>query len=348
MFKKATKSNLKIRLALSGASGSGKTYSALSIASNLGNRIALIDTERGSASKYADLFNFDTCELTNHHPAKYIEAIRQAEDMGYDIIIIDSLTHAWFSELELAGGRFDGWAKVRPLERKLIDAMIGSKCHIIATMRSKTEWLIEENQKNGKSSYSPKKVGTSPIQASGVEYEFDVAGELDYTHILTISKSRCPAVTDKTFLNPGKELASSLKSWLATEEESQPQTIETPQRLEAVSVADSQDLRVKQIRTLLDYPIELIKEWLQSNHVERPSQLDSRKVDELVKTMCLAWASPLSAHPKYTADSYEKNVVRAVIEGYSELDAIQNWMKQVQQLKKQEQKQEAGIFSSFS
>lgn len=257
MFKKATKSNLKIRLALSGASSSGKTYSALSIASNLGNRIALIDTERGSASKYADLFNFDTCELTNHHPAKYIEAIRQAEDMGYDIIIIDSLTHAWFSELELAGGRFDGWAKVRPLERKLIDAMIGAKCHIIATMRSKTEWLIEENQKKGKSSYSPKKVGTSPIQASGVEYEFDVAGELDYTHILTISKSRCPAVTDKTFLNPGKELAFELKSWLATEE-SQPQTIESPQKLESASVADTQDLRVKQIRTLLDYPIELI------------------------------------------------------------------------------------------
>ncbi|MEO1558788.1 MAG: ATP-binding protein [Cyanobacteria bacterium J06632_19] len=337
MFKKATKSNLKIRLALSGASGSGKTYSALSIASNLGNRIALIDTERGSASKYADLFNFDTCELTNHHPAKYIEAIRQAEDMGYDIIIIDSLTHAWFSELELAGGRFDGWAKVRPLERKLIDSMIGSKCHIIATMRSKTEWLIEENQKNGKSSYSPKKVGTSPIQASGVEYEFDVAGELDYTHILTISKSRCPAVTDKTFLNPGKELASSLKSWLATEEESQPQTIEAPQRLEAVSVADSQDLRVKQIRTLLDYPIELIKEWLQSNGVERPSQLDSRKVDELVKTMCLAWASPLSAHPKYTADSYEKNVVRAVIEGYSEFEVIQNWMNAVESNRKQKE-----------
>ncbi|MEB3219828.1 MAG: AAA family ATPase [Nostocales cyanobacterium 94392] len=162
-----------------------------------------------------------------------------------------------FYDLELAGGRFDGWAKVRPLERKLIDAMIGSKCHIIATMRSKTEWLIEENQKNGKSSYSPKKVGTSPIQASGVEYEFDVAGELDYTHILTISKSRCPAITDKTFLNPGKELALEFKSWLATVEESPPQTtVET--------VPDTQDLRVKQIRTLLDYPVELIKEWLRS------------------------------------------------------------------------------------
>ncbi|MEO1433447.1 MAG: hypothetical protein AAFV71_31185, partial [Cyanobacteria bacterium J06633_8] len=90
-------------------------------------------------------------------------------------------------------------------------------------------------------------------------------------------------------------------------------------------------------RTLLDYPIELIKEWLQSNGVERPSQLDSRKVDELVKTMCLAWASPLSAHPKYTADSYEKNVVRAVIEGYSEFEVIQNWMNAVESNRKQKE-----------
>jgi predicted ATP-dependent serine protease len=157
MFKKATKENLKLRLALSGASGSGKTYSALSIASHLGKRIAVIDTERGSASKYADLFSFDTCELTNYHPSKYIEAIKSAEENGYEILVIDSLSQAWFSELELAGGRFDGWSKVRPLARKLLDAMIGSKCHIIATMRSKTEWLIEENQKNGKASYSPKK-----------------------------------------------------------------------------------------------------------------------------------------------------------------------------------------------
>ena len=342
MFKKATKSNLKIRLALSGASGSGKTYSALSIASHLGKRIALIDTERGSASKYADLFNFDTCELTNHHPAKYIEAIHQAEEMGYHVICIDSLTHAWFSEVELAGGRFDGWAKVRPLERKLIDAMIGSKCHIIATMRTKTEWLVEETtNKSGKSSFKPKKIGTSPIQASGIDFEFDVAGELDYTHILTISKSRCPAVTDKTFLNPGKELASLLKTWLETEE-AQPQVVETP------SNTYSQDLRVKQIRTLLDYPLESIKEWLQSNGVERPSQLDNRKVDELVKTMCLTWAAPLSVHPSYTDNSYNKNVVRAVIEGCSEVEAIKDWMDQVQQLRKHNEKEETGIFSSFN
>ncbi len=330
MFKRATKSNLRIRLALSGASGSGKTFSALSIASHLGSRIALIDTERGSASKYADLFNFDTCELTNYHPAKYIEAIQTAESMDYEIIIIDSLSHAWFSELEIAGGKFDGWAKVRPLERKLIDAMIGSKCHIIATMRSKTEWLIEETQKNGKASYSPKKIGTSPIQASGIEFEFDVAGELDYTHILTISKSRCPALTDRTFLNPGKELASELKTWLATEEQSpQPSVVPTPIQ-PASTVVEPQDLRVKQIRILLDYPVDLVKEWLQFQGVDRPSRLHSNKIDELVKTMCLAWASDKCEHPNEAVSSYQKYVVEAVAAGGNEVAAVRAWMQHVQ------------------
>lgn len=215
MFKPANKSQIKIRFALSGASGSGKTYSALAIAQHLGNYIALIDSERGSASRYADRFNFQTCELNDHHPAKYIEAIKTAEAMNFDVIIIDSLSHAWFWELDLAGGRFDGWKNVRPLERKLIDAMIGSSAHIIATMRSKTEWVMEEyTAKDGKTKQAPKKIGTAPIQSSGIEYEFDLAGELDYNHILTISKSRCSQLADKTFLNPGKEVADILQAWI--------------------------------------------------------------------------------------------------------------------------------------
>ncbi|BAZ40252.1 ERF family protein [Calothrix sp. NIES-4101] len=332
-FKKATKENLKLRLALSGASGSGKTYSALSIASNLGSRIALIDTERGSASKYADLFNFDTCELTNYHPAKYIEALQSAETMGYEIIVIDSLSHAWFSELELAGGRFDGWAKVRPLERKLMDAMIGSKCHIIATMRSRTEWLIEENQKNGKASYSPKKIGTSPIQASGIEFEFDVAGELDYTHILTISKSRCPAITDKTYLNPGKEFAEELKTWLKTSSNS-PGILEhysnhNYSAQQNPNIEPNQDLRVKQVRILLNYPVELVVEWLQSKNVERPNQLETKEIDELIKTMCLSWAEDKFEHPRYATNSYQRNVVEAIYSGIPEIEAIQSWMENV-------------------
>lgn len=222
MFKKATKAQIKIRLAISGPSGSGKTYTSLAIATALGKRVAVIDTEHGSASRYADLFDFEVCELDNHHPAKYIEAIQAAERMGFDVIIADSFSHAWFAELELAGKGFDGWKNVRPLERKLIEKIVSSPAHIIATMRSKTEYVMEEYVKDGRTKNAPKKVGMAPIQSSGIEYEFDIAGELDHNHIMSISKSRCPALTDQTFLNPGKNIADELLRWINSAPPEQP------------------------------------------------------------------------------------------------------------------------------
>lgn len=214
MFKKATKEKIKVRLALSGASGAGKTYSALAIASYLAKPIALIDTERCSASKYADKFDFDVCELTDFHPARYIEAIQAAEQAGYSTIIIDSLSHAWYWELDAVDSQrnsFAAWKNVRPLERKLIDAIVGCGSHVIATMRSKTEWVIETNAK-GKA--EPRKVGTTPVQTASIEYEFDIAGEMNQQHILTITKSRCSELSDKTFLNPNKEVAVILNEWI--------------------------------------------------------------------------------------------------------------------------------------
>lgn len=219
-FQKATKKNSKLRLAIAGPSGAGKTFTALRIAGGLGSRIAVIDTEHGSASKYADLFEFDVCELNNHHPAQYIEALRDADKEGYEIIIIDSLSHAWYAELDLAskGKGFEGWKNVRPLERALIDAMLDSPAHIISTMRSKTEWIMEDYvNKAGKNCTAPKKVGTAPIQTSGIEYEFDIAGEMDLSHVLTLSKSRCPALSNTSHLNPGKELAETILQWLSAE-----------------------------------------------------------------------------------------------------------------------------------
>src|SRR4051794_18011129 len=95
MFQRATKRQARLRLALIGPAGSGKTFTALAIATALGSRVALLDTERGSASKYSDLFTFDTCELEIHHPQRYIDAISAAEAADYDVLIIDSLSHAW-------------------------------------------------------------------------------------------------------------------------------------------------------------------------------------------------------------------------------------------------------------
>lgn len=214
MFKKATKDKIKIRLAISGASGSGKTYSALAIASHLAKPMALIDTERGSSKKYADKFEFDLCELTDFHPSQYIKAIQAAEQAGYGTIIIDSLSHAWYWELDAAASQrnsFTGWKNVRPLERKLIDAIVGCRAHVIATMRTKTEWVVEKNDK-GKA--EPRKIGTTPVQTSSIEYEFDIAGEINQEHILKITKSRCSELADKDFLNPGKEVAVTLNEWI--------------------------------------------------------------------------------------------------------------------------------------
>ncbi|WP_375491125.1 hypothetical protein [uncultured Nostoc sp.] len=100
--------------------------------------------------------------------------------------------------------------------------------------------------------------------------------------------------------------------------------------LTVVQTVHPQDLRVKQIRTLLDYPLDLVKEWLQFQDVERPSQLDTSKVDELVKTMCLAWASNKFDHPNHAQNSYLKHVVDAVAKDASEVQVIQNWMQHVQ------------------
>lgn len=232
MFKKATKKQSKLRLALAGTSGAGKTYSALSIASHLGSSIAVIDTEKGSASKYSDIFDFDVCDLSEYHPTQYIKAIRAADTAGYDVIIIDSLTHAWYAELELAGGNFNNWSKVKPLERALIDAMLSSKAHIIATMRSKTEYTMQEGTgRNGQKTAVPVKVGMAPIQASGIEYEFDVAGDLSLEHVLSITKTRCPDLDNTTHLFPGKELAQRLLAWLGSgspQPEFAPPTQEAP------------------------------------------------------------------------------------------------------------------------
>lgn len=188
-FKKAERKQAKLRLALTGPSGAGKTYSALKLAKGIGGRIAVIDTERGSASLYSDLVDFDTLELNAPFtPEAYIEAIHDAEKHGYDVLIIDSLTHEWNGKggiLEIhdvttrtktKGNSYTAWGEVTPRHNAFIDAILQSSIHVIATMRSKADFVITENDK-GKS--VPKKVGLAPIQRDGLEYEFTVVLDID-------------------------------------------------------------------------------------------------------------------------------------------------------------------------
>lgn len=224
-FQKATKKQAKARIALIGPSGSGKTFSALRIAQGLGNSIAVIDTERGSASKYAHRFEFDTNEIDNYHPETYIKAIHEAEQAGYDVLIIDSLSHAWMGKdgaLELvdraaarmkSSNSFAAWRDVTPIHNKLVDTIISARLHIIATMRSKTEYVQERNEQTGKQVI--RKVGTQAIQREGFEYEFDIVGDMDLDHNLIISKTRCELLDGKVYNLPSPEFGKVVLSWLS-------------------------------------------------------------------------------------------------------------------------------------
>lgn len=223
-FARATKAKAKARIALAGPSGGGKTYTALRVASVLSpDSIAVLDTERGSASKYADEFAFDTFEPDSYAPELLIDALASAGAAGYGTFIVDSLSHFWMGadgmleQVDRAGKRvgggnsFAGWKEMRPVERRMVDAMLAYPGHVIATMRTKTEWVIEQNER-GKN--VPRRVGTKAEQRDGIEYEFDVVGDLNLENELMVTKTRCPALKRAVIREPGEEFAETVKAWL--------------------------------------------------------------------------------------------------------------------------------------
>ncbi|QRZ05920.1 ATP-binding protein [Mycolicibacterium austroafricanum] len=222
-FKPATREASFARIALSGPSGSGKTYTALALATALSDKVAVIDTERGSASKYVGLngWQFDTVQPDSYAPLSLVELLGAAAGGEYGCVVIDSLSHYWMGAdgmLEQAdrrgrnGNNFAGWKEVRPEERRMIDALTSYPGHVIATMRSKTEYVIEENERGKK---VPRKVGMKPEQRDGIEYEMDVVGDLDHDNTLTIVKSRIHTLSKAVIPLPGEELAHQIADWLS-------------------------------------------------------------------------------------------------------------------------------------
>lgn len=222
MFKRAERKKAKLRLALCAPSGAGKTYSALLIAQGLGGRIAMIDTERGSGELYSNLCEYDVCQIQPPYtPKKYIEAIHEAERAGYGTIIIDSLTHAWagqgglLEEVDKRKGRgndFTAWRDITPQHNALVDAMLQSSCHIIATMRTKTAYEVVKDERTGKT--KPVKVGLAPVQRDGLEYEFTVVLDIDVDkHIASASKDRTSLFDGEVFV-PTVETGQTILQWL--------------------------------------------------------------------------------------------------------------------------------------
>jgi hypothetical protein len=185
-----------------------------------GRPIAVIDTERGSASKYADRFTFDVLELEDQSIDGYVAAITEAGKAGYAVLIIDSLSHGWQSLLEevekLAKAKYRGntwsaWSEGTPHQRRLVQAILNYPGHVIATMRSKTEWTTVDN--NGKK--TPQRVGLAPEQGKGIEYEFDLLVEISTEHVANVIKDRTGKFQDKLIDKPGEEFGQQLAAWLS-------------------------------------------------------------------------------------------------------------------------------------
>lgn len=279
-FKKATKEKAKLRLALFGVSGSGKTYTALRIATGLageGGRIAVIDTERNSACKYSDRFNFDVCDAKKPSIENLKMFIDEAR--SYDVLIIDSMTHAWLELLQevekLAKTKFGGntwsaWSEGTPKQMSLINALLDFPGHIIATMRVETNWTTVTNEK-GK--VVPVRVGEAPKQGKGIEYEFDMLMQISPEHDALVIKDRTSKYQDEVIQLPDEEFGKALGEWL--QDGGVAKTKETKQKTKVVEEVEYDEV-----------PFDDPKEELKSITVEEIVETSDGNIKDLFKKKC--------------------------------------------------------------
>lgn len=223
-FRVAERKQVKLKIGLSAPSGAGKTYSALLIAYGIcgdWEKIAVIDTENGSAELYSNLGAYSVCSISPPFtPKKYIEAIHEAEKFGFKVLIIDSLSHAWSGEGGLldmqdkatkaskSGNSYTSWREITPEHNRLVDAILQSNMDVIVTTRAKSEYVITDE--NGKKNI--KKVGLAPVFRDGLEYELTVFFDLSQEHVASTSKDRTGLFDGQNFI-PSFETGEKLAGW---------------------------------------------------------------------------------------------------------------------------------------
>lgn len=243
-IKKSQKQQVKLRLGLSGASGFGKTYSALQLAYGITNdwsKIAVIDTENSSASLYSDLGNYNVLDLqAPYSPERYIQAIELCEKSNISVIIIDSASHEWngaggcLEIHEKLGGRFQDWANVSPRHQAFINKILQSTCHIITTTRRKIDYSLDIGS-NGKTQVV--KHGTKEITRDGFEYELTINFELvNENHLAKASKDRTGLFMNKPEFIITSETGKMILRWCNSRSKSDFTQIFTPSSIEKNSM----------------------------------------------------------------------------------------------------------------
>lgn len=264
-FQKASKKQAKLRATIFGPSGSGKSFTSLRIATGIiqfigKGRIAGICTERKSLRKYSDRFDFDVLDLEDKTIDGYCKFIKLAGEQGiYEVLIIDSLSHAWQELLEQVeriakakykGNTWSAWSEGTPEQRRLVDAILDFPGHVIVTMRSKTEWTTGDAG-NGKS--KPVRVGLAPEQGKGIEYEFDLLLEMTVDHVCNVLKDRTGKFQDKLIDQPGEDFGKSLCEWLSEGEVIEPKPELTPTAPPPeLNDEDKRQGNIKKLRAILE------------------------------------------------------------------------------------------------
>ncbi len=202
-LRQAQRKQAKIKLAMEGVSGSGKTMSSLLLASGITDwsKIAVIDTENHSADLYAHLGDYNVLQLSKPFtPERYIKAIETCEQAQMEVVILDSITHEWDGSGgildqhgNMPGNSFTNWAKMTPRHNAFVQKILESPCHIISTIRTKTDYALVE--KNGK--MVPEKLGLKGITRDGMDYEFTVVFDVDIKHLAKASKDRTGLFMDQ-------------------------------------------------------------------------------------------------------------------------------------------------------
>lgn len=223
-LKQSKRKNVKLRLGISGASGFGKTHSALLLAYGMTqdwSKIAVIDTENSSASLYSDLGGFNVVDLqAPYSPERYIEAIELCENSEMEVIIIDSISHEWngaggcLDMQSKLGGRFQDWQKITPRHQAFVDKILQSSCHIITTTRRKVDYSLD-SVGNGRTKVV--KHGTKEITREGFEYELTVNFELvNDRHLVKASKDRTGLFMNKPEFVITEKIGDRLLKWCNT------------------------------------------------------------------------------------------------------------------------------------
>lgn len=265
VIRKAQRRKAKARVGISGPAGSGKTFGSLLLAYGIchdWDKICLIDTENGSGELYADykangyeIGQYNVISLSSpYSPDKYIAAIKECEDAGIEVIVVDSLTHAWAGEgglldkkgqIERSGkpgiNSWTAWRDVTPLHNRLVEAILNSKCHLIATLRAKMDYVQEADPTTGKQIV--RKVGMNPIQRDGMEYEFTIFIDINQDHQATTTKDRTSLFDGRQF-TLSVDMGRQLLGWLdAGVDAPAPEPVQTQKQESSTDTITAESIR---------------------------------------------------------------------------------------------------------